>query len=264
MTQTVIGIFKDTDDAKHAVMDLRSNGFSDADVDTSNQSILREDSNADREEEGNLGDRIERFFSNLFDSDEESTRYTEAAKRGVLVSVRAASTEEATRASRILDDDGAIDIDETGMDGFAGRSASLDSRRTADDDTGKSIPIVEEDINVGKREVETGRVRVRSRIIETPVEQTVRLREEHVDVERTPANRPATEDDFATAQDDEMEMRTTAEIPVVKKDARVVEEVRLKKGVREREEKVKDKVRRKDVKIDDSDSNIEDDPDRRV
>jgi hypothetical protein len=50
---------------------------------------------------------------------------------------------------------------------------------------------------VGKKVVETGGVRLHSRIIEKPVEETIRLREEHVNVKRTKVDRPATDDDFA-------------------------------------------------------------------
>lgn len=274
MTQTVIGIFNGEDDAKNAVQKLRSNGFLDANVDASNESILRGDSTNDRNEDDSLGDRIERFFKNLFDDDEESTKYTAAARKGYVVNVQANTEEEALLASRILDETGAIDVDnDTALDtsersasaDIEGRSSFFDTDdRTAGDDTTRtSIPVVEEELNVGKREVETGHVRVRSRIIERPVEQTLRLREERVNVERTPTDRPATESDFATSQD-EIEIRTTAEIPVVQKEARVVEEVRLKKDVREREQVVKDKVRRKDVEVDDDSTTDLDDVNRRV
>jgi hypothetical protein len=46
------------------------------------------------------------------------------------------------------------------------------------------IPVVEEELHVGKREVSGGRVRVRSYTVETPVQEQVSLREEHVSVER--------------------------------------------------------------------------------
>ena len=55
------------------------------------------------------------------------------------------------------------------------------------------IPVVEEELAVGKREVETGGVRVYSRIIETPVQEQVTLREEHASIERHPVNRPISE-----------------------------------------------------------------------
>jgi hypothetical protein len=47
-------------------------------------------------------------------------------------------------------------------------------------------------------------------------------------------------------------MTETEEVPVVKKEARVVEEVRLKKDVRERDEVIRDTVRRKDVEVDET------------
>jgi stress response protein YsnF len=267
MAQTVIGIFNEKDEAREAVKELTSNGFTQSDIDVSNESILTEDT-SEREEDDTFGERVERFFRDLFDNDDESSRYSNAARNRFIVTVAARSSEEAMRASRILDEEGAIEVDGD-REGMARneRSASGDftERSTADTDR-RSIPVVEEELNVGKREIETGRVRVRSRIIEKPVEQTLRLREERVRVERTPADRPATESDFA-AEDNEIELRATAEIPVVTKEARVVEEVRLEKDVREREEIVRDKIRRKDVEVDeqsDTDSDIDSDIDDNV
>src|SRR5215211_7238382 len=42
------------------------------------------------------------------------------------------------------------------------------------------IPVAEEELRVGKREVSAGRVRVRSYVVETPVQEQVNLRQEHV------------------------------------------------------------------------------------
>ena len=58
---------------------------------------------------------------------------------------------------------------------------------TRDDET---IPVVEERLRVGKRDVGLGRVRVRSYVVEEPVSADVRLREERVEVERRPVDRP--------------------------------------------------------------------------
>ena len=46
-----------------------------------------------------------------------------------------------------------------------------------DGDREEKVEVVEERLAVGKREVATGGVRVTSRVVETPVEETVRLRE---------------------------------------------------------------------------------------
>ena len=56
-------------------------------------------------------------------------------------------------------------------------------------DEAATIPVVEEDLRVGKREVGGGRVRVRSYVTERPVEEQVELRQERVDG-RAPAGRP--------------------------------------------------------------------------
>ncbi len=111
------------------------------------------------------------------------------------------------------------------------------------------IPVVEEELQVGTREVEQGGVRVYSRITETPVEKEVSIREEHVHVERHPVDRPAREADFAAMQEGTIEMTETTEEPVVRKQARVVEEVVVSKEVEEHTETVRDTVRRTEVDV---------------
>jgi stress response protein YsnF len=255
MEQTVIGIFKKSDEARNAVQELYRKGFSQAEIDVTTSGVRTADA-SDRDSDDSFGERVERFFRNLFDNESESTRYATAARNGTMVTVRAQSTEEATRASQILDDYGAVDVDESYNRGTANNSYSdrtQEDRPTPGDTSSRSIPIIEEELEVGKREVNTGRVRVRSRIIEKPVEETLRLRDEQISVERTPTDRPATEGDFSTFQEGEIEMKETEEIPVVKKEARVVEEVRLNKDVREREETIRDTVKRTDIEIDETD-----------
>lgn len=120
-----------------------------------------------------------------------------------------------------------------------------------------AIPIIEEELQVGKRVVETGGARLRSRIIEKPIEESVNLREEHVHIERTPVNRPATEADLTNFQEGEIEITEHAEVPVISKEARVVEEVSLEKEVEERDETIRDTIRRTDVEIEKLDSDID-------
>lgn len=132
---------------------------------------------------------------------------------------------------------------------YSRTEAGLSGDRNFDRDKDRSIPIIEEQVNVGKREVGRGGVRVRSRIIERPVEETLRLREERVRVERTPVNREATEADLANFQESTMEVREYGEEPVVSKTARVVEEVRIEKDVEERNETVYDTERKTEVDV---------------
>lgn len=112
------------------------------------------------------------------------------------------------------------------------------------------IPVVEEEMRVGKREVERGGVRVHTHMEERPVEENVTLREEHVRVERQPVDRPANQADFAAAlREDTFEVTERAEEVVIEKTPRVVEEVVISKGVNQRTETVQDTVRRTDVEV---------------
>jgi uncharacterized protein (TIGR02271 family) len=113
--------------------------------------------------------------------------------------------------------------------------------------------VIEEELQVGKREVQTGGMRLRSRIIERPVEESLRLREEHVRLERNPVNRPASESDLSTFREGEIEVRERAEVPVVNKQARVVEEINVRKDVEERDETVRETVRKTDVEVENLD-----------
>lgn len=118
-------------------------------------------------------------------------------------------------------------------------------------ETEEVIPIVEEELAVGKRAAERGHVRVRSRIVETPVHAQVRLREEYVEVERRPVNQPLHAADLAADafRERDVELTETVEKAVVGKEARVVEEVVVRKGVEERVEDIDDTVRRTEVDV---------------
>ncbi len=111
------------------------------------------------------------------------------------------------------------------------------------------VPIVEEELRVGKREVETGGVRVNTRVEEVPVNEQVTIREETIDVHRRPVDRPVSEAELAGFQEGTFEVRERDEEIVVDKQARVVEEVHIKKNVEQRTETVQDTVRRTDVDV---------------
>jgi uncharacterized protein (TIGR02271 family) len=132
----------------------------------------------------------------------------------------------------------------------ANQAAPVDRREAVSGE--QTIPVVEEQIDIGKRTVERGGVRVRTYVRETPVEEQVTLREEHVRVERRPVDRAAdtlTPDAF---QDRTMEVRETVEEAVVSKTARVTEEVVIRKDVEERVETVRDTVKRNEVEVEDT------------
>ncbi|MCB4825181.1 YsnF/AvaK domain-containing protein [Roseicella aerolata] len=114
------------------------------------------------------------------------------------------------------------------------------------------IDLVEETLRVGKRAVGGGRVRVRSYVVETPVEEQVSLREEHVDIERRPMDRAPTAADEALFGERVIEATETGEEAIIAKEARVIEEVTLRKDTEERVETVRDTVRRTELEVDDT------------
>ena len=115
------------------------------------------------------------------------------------------------------------------------------------------VPVVEEELHVGKRKVEKGGVKVTTRVTETPVEEQIHLHEEHVEVKRRPAHRAATAADTAF-QEGTLELTETAEEAVVAKKSKVVEEVVIKKHGSDKTHTVKDTVRRTDVDVVETDA----------
>ena len=138
--------------------------------------------------------------------------------------------------------------------GTAGTSAAglgaAGSATTRDVAEGGVVERAEEQVRVGKREVGGGRVRVRSYVVERPVEEQVDLRQERVEVERRPVDRPVEpgEDVF---REKEIAASERGEEAVVSKEARVVEEVGLRKDVDTRTETVRDTVREQKVEVED-------------
>ncbi|MGI4728781.1 MAG: DUF2382 domain-containing protein [Janthinobacterium lividum] len=245
MSQTVIGIFDYTSEAQEAVSYLVSNGFSRDSIDLSSRGAETEgttDTAYEDEDHSSVGG----FFSNLFGSSDETEKYTQVGQKGSIVTVHAKSADESEKAARILDNYGAIDVNERAEQYKSGNTA-LGVPQPAKTQEGDSIKIIEEKMQVGKREVETGGVRLRSRIVEQAVHEDVRLRTERVRVERTNVSRAATEADLAAFKNATIEMKETAEVPVVSKEAYVTGEVSLGKEVSEKNQTVEGTVRKTEV-----------------
>lgn len=176
--------------------------------------------------------------------EEDAHYYAEGVRRGgILVTVAADDEAEADEAVAILRRHGAVDIEERATEW---KKQGWQGRFDADAAPERTIPVTQEELVVGKRDVEHGGVRIYSRVSEQPVQKTVELEEEHVDVQRRPANRPAA---GAAFQEQSFEMREHAEEPVVEKRARVVEEVTVGKKRSKSTRTVQDTVRKTDVEV---------------
>jgi len=175
--------------------------------------------------------------------EDEAHYYAEGVKRGgTLITVHARSDDVAECAEQAMKKFGAADIDQRASDwkqqGWRGRF----------DEKEEVIPVAQEELTVGKRQVSQGKARAYSYVTETPVEETVRLREQHAQVERQPVNRPVQAGDSAF-QERSIEVPETTEEPVISKRSRVTEEVRVGTQASEREETVRDTVRKSDVRV---------------
>lgn len=161
---------------------------------------------------------------------------------GTLIVVRA-SQAFAGKVESIFEHQNAEQIDE--------RAATSQPRTAAAGVSGDTmIPVVEEELVVGKQAVQRGGVRVFTHMVETPVEEQVVLREEHATLERRPVNRPISESEINSLQNQSIEVREMGEEAVVGKTARVVEEVRVGKESTERTQQIKDTVRKTQVEVD--------------
>jgi uncharacterized protein (TIGR02271 family) len=281
MRQTVVGVFDKYSAAQRAAQQLRDSGFGDSVFVTEEvQEASPDVSSRPREGEGGAFESVRRFFADLFGNDDsrEVTTYAEAVRRGGAV-VKVEVDEQETDAARsALEAAGALDIDEqarqwqsagwtageagapvsgtmeapagtaTASAGTLGTGTRGDSSITGTE--GKEvIPVVQEELQVGKRAVKTGAVRVYARAIERPVEESVTLRSEHAEVERRPVDRAASEADLQAFKDRTIEVSETDEQAVVAKTARVVEEVVVGKTASERTERVSDTVRETRVEV---------------
>lgn len=196
--------------------------------------------------------------------DEDRHTYEEGVRRGHYLLTVNTDDQSADRVHQILENSSAVDVDEkasswrkegwtapaaAGLTGAAAAGAQArDGREVAEE----HIPIVEEQLKVGKREVSRGGVRVRSYTEEKPVHEQVRLREEHVEVQRRPVDQPLGAANLGgdPFQERQIELTETAEEAVVAKEARVVEEVVVRKDVEEHQETISDTVRRTHVDVD--------------
>ncbi len=259
---TIVAAFRNSADAQAAATDLQSAGISRSDIYLESPSASASTGSSASDSYASRGAHSEGgvvgWFKSLFDGDDsnEHLGYQQTLTQGgYLLSVDTSETQLDT-VEDIINRHNPVNVhsdDRTSYGTAAtGTGAALSTGATAKTgvNTGAdAIPVLEEDLQVGKRRVLRGGVRVFSRIVETPVEESIGLREEHVRVNRQTVNRPATEADFAAGRNQAIEVEQFGEEAVVAKQARVVEEIQVGKEVSERTETVRDSVRHTEVEV---------------
>lgn len=236
--QTVIGVFATKAQAQSAVQALQTAGYDSASIDFMSNDSFTDATMRAKHEESHKG-----FFASLFsdDDDYDYKNLHDTARRGNVVTVHTNDMASAERAADILDEYGAINSDEA--------STQLRSKGVAYEDNAQTLDVIKEDIAVGKQTVATGGVRVRSRIISRPVEETVRLRQETAFVTRTAVDQPVAADAIDAFKEKTIAITETAERAVVQKSAKVVEQVSVGKEAVENVETIHETVRETDVEV---------------
>lgn len=111
----------------------------------------------------------------------------------------------------------------------------------------KEIHLAQEEVNIGKREVSAGRVRLRKVVRTEVVNQPVELRREDVVIERVDdADHPIDGEHFI---EDEVEIELKREEPVVDKTVRSAGTVRARKVTDTQQENIQETVRKEDVEV---------------
>lgn len=211
-------------------------------------------------QETGVGAKIKHFFEGLSGHDEHThNQYTQGVSGGgALVAVKV-NENEVDRAAEVLRQNGASDIEgddassynagSTTRTGASDYSATGTTGRTGDANVvgEQVIPVVQEELVVGKRQVERGGVRVYAHVVSEAVSESVNLHDERVLVDRRAVDRPATDADFTNAGP--IEVRAMGEEAVVGKTGRVVEEVVVGKTASDRTETVQDSVRHTEVDV---------------
>ena len=174
-------------------------------------------------------DLVERGFAA-----ERARLYAEAVGRGgVLVAAEAEDTDKVQAV----------------MDRFDEKTPEELLERGGEAERVERAQSVEEELRVGKEQTTAGK-RLVSSVSEREVEKPVTLREEEIEVERRREDRRLSPGEADRAfQEETVEVTATSERPVVSKEARVTGEVALRKQTGEREEVVRDTLRRKDVDV---------------
>src|SRR5215475_720066 len=262
--ETVVAVFDTAAHAEAAIKALKAGGFADADISLFDDARLKAGKAAIA-----AGVKEAGLWHRLFGRDvhqHEAAVYGQTIEEGgVVVSARVLDSEVA-HAIAILDLHRPVDVHDRAITAgiaapahveavekkldavplAAAQQVALPAKVAETND--QVLRLAEEQLQVGKQMVESGRTRVRRFVTERPVSADVTLHEEHAEVLRRAITDPKYVGTVDWA-DQEIEAIETAEHALVSKTARIVEEVSLKKIGADRVETVHDKIRRQEVEI---------------
>ncbi len=184
---------------------------------------------------------------------EDAHMYAEGVRRGGILALALVTDNQADEAIQIMERHDPVNVRERatawrqeGWTGYAETERTPRAGAASREQDEEVIDVVDEEVRVGKRQVQKGGIRVHKHVREEPVEKTVTLRETYVDIDRRAVDRPATEADF---EEKTIEVTQEGEEAVVEKEARVTEQVRVHKETEQHEETVRATERHTEVDV---------------
>ena len=263
--ETVVAAFDTKDHAMAALNALKAGGFHPSDI-----SVFDSPRLAGAAADAASGKRHAGFWQGIFGGDvhrHEAEVFSQVVvDGGTVISVRVPESEVA-QATGILDSHSPINVHDRAITTGVAPAAHVET--VAKTVAAASLPVVaqtvavspklaaanndvlrlaEEQLEVGKKMIETGRTRVRRFTTETDASKDISLHEEHAEVLRKALSKPTPIEDIDWA-DGEIEVRETAEQALVKKTARIVEEVQLRTHGTDHVETIHEKLRRQQAEV---------------
>lgn len=242
--EKVVAVYDTEANANAALKSLVSTGYSTSDI-----SVIRSEGEAAKAGLYEPG-VWQRLFGRDLEHHEAAVLGRSFKEGSVIVSVRVPES-EAPKVVSLLDSHKPVDVlDRAKAYGLVGTTVGAPKPPARANAAGEEmLRVAEEQINVGKRMVESGLTRVRRHSIEKPVEANITLHEEHAEVMRRAISDPAYVKDIDWS-DKTIDVTETVEEPVVSKTAHITEEVVVRKQGSDRTQTVHDTVRRQQVDVD--------------
>jgi uncharacterized protein (TIGR02271 family) len=244
--EKVVAVYDTAAHAEAAVRTLKSAGYSANDI------SVRQN----RDDTPTVELREPGFWQRLFGRDiglHEAAGYGDTVmKGGVVVSVRVPES-EVPKVIEVLDTYQPVDVPDRartyGSSAAAAPKVVVPPPTSADVRKDEEVVrLAEEQLNVGKRQVDAGITRVRRFSVEKPVETNVTLHEEHAEVIRRSISDAGYLNDIDWCEET-IEVTETAERPLVNKTVRVTEEVVIRRRSSDHIETVRDTVRRQQLEV---------------
>jgi uncharacterized protein (TIGR02271 family) len=262
--ETIVAAFDTPEHAQAAVRALKAGGFHSNDISIFDRDRLTAGGASMKQGIKEPG-LWRRMFGGDIHEHEAGVFGQTVSEGGTVISVRVLDSEVA-HATGILDVHRPIDVHDRAITTGLAPAARVEALAKEDAAERLTVPqriatspkaanvhgdvlrLAEEQLQVGKEMVETGRTRVRRYTIETEVAKDVSLHDEHAEVLRRAVTEPAS---FMNVDwsDDEIEVTETAEHALANKTARVVEEIELKKVGTDHVETIHERLRRQQAEV---------------